>query len=120
MNWFLMALKKYADFKGRSQRSEYWFFFLFYVLIMVALSIVGAVLGESGSMISGILIGIFVLGTIVPMIAVTVRRLHDTDRSGWFFLVTFIPAVGSFILLYFCVLDSQAGTNRFGPNPKGL
>jgi len=66
----------------------------------------------------GLLSGIFALATFIPYLAVTVRRLHDTDRSGWWLLLAFIPIIGGIILLVFMIQDSQPETNRFGPNPK--
>jgi len=121
MNWFLAALNKYADFSGRAQRSEYWYFYLFYILIYLALAIVAALfakLSENASIGVSILMGLFALGMLVPSIAVGVRRLHDTDRSGWWLLIGLIPIVGGIVLLIFCVQDSQPDANRFGPNPK--
>jgi uncharacterized membrane protein YhaH (DUF805 family) len=122
MKWFLDALKnKYATFDGRARRQEYWYFMLFYVLAVVALAIVDNVIGmfnlEAGI---GLLGAIFILATAVPTLAVTVRRLHDTDRSGWWIMLEFIPIVGGLVLLVFTLLDSQPGANRFGPNPKGV
>src|SRR5664280_982085 len=89
MNWFVLALKKYAVFSGRAQRSEYWFFVLFNLLINVALSIADRSLGTySASARIGLLGGVFSLAMVVPSIAVAARRLHDTGRSGWWlFLV---------------------------------
>jgi len=115
MSWFLMALKRYAEFSGRSQRSEYWFFILFYVLIAIALVFVDVGIGASTGY--GLLSGIFALGMFIPSLAVTIRRLHDTDRSGWWILIGFIPLIGTIVMLVFMVLDST-GPNRFGPNPK--
>jgi len=122
MKWFLEVLtKKYATFEGRARRKEYWYYVLFYFLAIVALAIVDGVTGtldeEAGI---GLLSGLFVLATFIPTIAVLVRRLHDTDRSGWWVLINVIPVIGSLVLLVFAVLDSQPGTNRFGPNPKGV
>ena len=121
MNWYREALRKYATFDGRSRRREYWFFALFNFLILVALSIVDMGLGsfseEAGI---GLLGGLFCLGIILPSIAVTVRRLHDTNRSGWWILINLIPLVGAIVLLVFTVLDSQPGGNKYGPNPKGV
>jgi uncharacterized membrane protein YhaH (DUF805 family) len=120
MKWFLEALtKKYATFAGRARRSEYWYFMLFYFLAIVAMAIVDGLAGTfSEEAEIGLFSGLFVLATIVPSIAVTVRRLHDTDRSGWWILINFIPIIGAIVLLVFTVLDSQPGANRFGPNPK--
>jgi len=122
MKWFLDVVKnKYATFEGRARRSEYWYYVLFYVLAIVALAIIDEITGtfseEAGI---GLLSGLFVLATLVPTLAVTVRRLHDTDRSGWWVLINFIPIVGGIVLLVFTVMDSQPGANRFGPNPKGV
>lgn len=119
MNWFITALKKYAVFSGRSRRSEYWYFILFYLIIYIVLAFIDRVTGtfnaESGA---GLLTGIFALALLIPSIAVSVRRLHDTDRSGWWLLIGFIPLIGAIVLIVFFVQDSGAGTNRFGPNPK--
>ena len=122
MKWFLDVLtKKYATFEGRARRSEYWYFVLFYILILLALTFVDGLVGtlseEAGI---GVLGGMFALGTLVPALAVTVRRLHDTNRSGWWVLVGIVPILGDVVLLVFAALDSQPGANRFGPNPKGL
>ena len=121
MKWFLEALtKKYATFAGRARRSEYWYFVLFYVLAIVALAIVDGFAGTfSEEAEIGLFSGLFVLATFVPSLAVMVRRLHDTDRSGWWVLINFIPLIGAIVLIVFTVLDSQPGANRFGPNPKG-
>ena len=122
MKWFLEALtKKYATFEGRARRSEYWYFVLFYVLVIFVLVIVDGLAGTfSEEAEIGLFSGLFMLATILPSLAVMVRRLHDTDRSGWWVLINLIPIVGALVLLVFTVLDSQPGTNRFGPNPKGV
>ena len=119
MDWYLMALKKYAEFQGRAQRKEYWMFTLFNFLAMVLLGIVGALLGGGGEGgLGDVLQGLYGLGVLVPGIAVTVRRLHDIGKSGWWGLVALIPLIGSLILIYFAVKDSQPETNEYGPNPK--
>jgi uncharacterized membrane protein YhaH (DUF805 family) len=119
VNWFITALKKYAVFSGRSRRSEYWYFGLFYLIIYVLLAIVDGIAGTYNEMSSvGLLTGIFMLGVLIPSLAVSVRRLHDTDRTGWWLLIGLIPLIGAIILIVFSVQDSGAGTNRFGPNPK--
>ncbi len=122
MKWFLEALTaKYATFDGRARRKEYWYFVLFYCLALVALVIVDGITGtldeEAGA---GLLGGLFVLVTFIPTLAVTVRRLHDTNRRGWWILINIIPIIGGIVLLIFTVQDSQPGANRFGPNPKGV
>lgn len=119
MNWFVMALQNYAVFKGRAQRSEYWYFFLFYLLITFLLSIMDTLFGRFNQQLGmGLLSGVFMLALLVPSISVGVRRLHDTGRSGWWLLVGLVPFVGGLWLLYLAVLDSEAGTNAYGPNPK--
>jgi uncharacterized membrane protein YhaH (DUF805 family) len=122
MKWFLDALKnKYATFEGRARRKEYWYYVLFYCLALITLLLVDDVTGtlseEAGI---GLLSGLFALGTLVPSLAVTVRRLHDTNRTGWWVLIGIIPLIGDIVLLVFTVQDSQPGGNRFGPNPKGV
>ena len=120
MNWYIEALKKYAVFSGRSQRKEYWFFVLFSLIVTLVLSLIDGSLGlfdaESGI---GVLSGIYSLGVLVPSIAVGVRRLHDTSRSGWWLLISFVPLIGVIVLIVLMALDSEPGDNRFGPNPKG-
>jgi len=118
MSWFLAALKKYADFSGRARRSEYWFFTLFYLLIYIALLVLSALAGRHGGAIVGILLLVYLLAMLIPSLSVTVRRLHDTDRSGWWVLISLVPLIGGIILLVFLAQDSHTGDNRFGLNPK--
>jgi uncharacterized membrane protein YhaH (DUF805 family) len=116
MNWFIeVVTKKYAAFSGRARRTEYWMFVLFFILIAIGLGIVDALIGTGG-----ILYGIFALGLLVPSIAVCIRRLHDTGRSGWWILISFVPLVGGIVLLVFMCMDSTPGANEYGPNPKGV
>jgi uncharacterized membrane protein YhaH (DUF805 family) len=119
MNWYLEVLKKYAVFSGRARRREYWFFVLFNILISIALGLVDLAIGtfdeDSGI---GLLGGIYALAVLLPSIAVAVRRLHDTGRSGWWFLLVLIPLVGPLVLLVFMLFDSEPGTNQYGDNPK--
>lgn len=119
MNWFLMVLKKYTVFSGRAQRAEYWYYILFYLLIYIGLAIADRVTGTfSAETGMGLLSGIFALGMLIPSLAVGVRRLHDTDRSGWWLLITLIPLIGGIVLLVFTVQDGTPGENKYGPNPK--
>ena len=119
MNWFLIAMKKYATFSGRAQRTEYWYFILFYILILFGLSIIDSITGSfSAEAGIGLLGGLFSLALFIPSIAVGVRRLHDTGRSGWWLFIMLIPLVGAIVLLVFTVQDSSAGDNAYGPNPK--
>ncbi len=119
MNWFLMALKKYAVFSGRARRAEYWYFALFSFIISVLLWVIGGILAKiSGAPWMALLGFIYWLAIIIPSIAVSIRRLHDTDHSGWWILIGFVPIV-SLILLYFMVIDGNQAENKYGPNPKG-
>lgn len=119
MNWYIEALRKYAVFYGRSRRKEFWFFFLFNLLFSLALTMADDALGtlnkEAGI---GVLSGIYTAAVFLPGLAVAVRRLHDIGRSGWWVLIGLIPVVGTIVLLFLFMLDSQPGDNRFGQNPK--
>ncbi|WEM43550.1 DUF805 domain-containing protein [Photobacterium sp. DA100] len=119
MNWYLHVLKNYAVFKGRARRQEYWYFFLFNIIISIALSMLDSALGNPGAGEGAGIIGtIYSLAVLVPSIAVGVRRLHDIGRTGWWMLIGLIPLIGLLVLLYFFVQDSQAAANEYGPNPK--
>ena len=113
MSWYLKVLKKYADFGGRARRKEYWLFILWNIFFFIALIAIEAAAGGAG-----ILASLYNLGMIIPSLAVTVRRLHDTNRSGWYTLVALVPLVGFFVLLFFMSRDSDPGTNQYGSNPK--
>ncbi len=122
MNYYLDVLKKYAQFSGRAARKEFWMFYLFNVIISIVLSIVtGLISGSATSSGGGInfLVLIYSLAVLIPSLAVGARRLHDTNKSGWWQLITFIPVIGAIVLIVFFVTDSQAGSNKYGANPKG-
>ena len=113
MNWYLDVLKKYAVFEGRARRKEFWMFFLFNLIIAFVLGILEGMIGTGG------FLGVaYALAVFVPYLAVSVRRLHDTGRSGWFLLIGLIPIVGVIVLIVFFAQDSHAGPNNWGPNPK--
>jgi len=118
MNWYIEALKKYAVFTGRARRKEYWYFSLFNIIFSFGFGFLDGVLGLVGSFGLGPLGGVYTLAMLLPGIGVSIRRLHDTDRSGWWLLLALIPFIGGIVLLVFMVLDSTPGNNRFGPNPK--
>lgn len=119
MSWFLLALRKYAVFHGRSRRSEYWYFALFYFLICIALGIVDGITGTASAQTGfGLLGPLFVLAMFIPSLSVGVRRLHDIGKSGWWLLLSLIPLVGFIVLLVWACRDSEPGTNAYGPNPK--
>lgn len=119
MSWYLGALKNYADFGGRARRREYWYFTLFNTLALLVLVILDVILGTFSEELSvGLLEGVYILAVLIPSFAVSVRRLHDTDRSGWWLLIGVVPFVGGLALLVLVLLDSQPGPNEYGPNPK--
>ncbi|MBV8315053.1 MAG: DUF805 domain-containing protein [Planctomycetaceae bacterium] len=132
MKWYLEVLRKYAVFSGRARRKEYWMFTLFNTLIASAIFIaavlasdVATVLTKSGhSPLSSLSIPLilafylYALAVLVPCVAVTVRRLHDTGQSGWLCLLYLVPTFGTAALLVFMLLDSAPGQNQYGPNPK--
>jgi len=119
MNWYLTVLKRYGVFVGRARQAEFWWFFLINLVITVALVFVDQLTGtfnvEGGY---GLLSGLYTLLVLLPTLAVGVRRLHDTGRSGWWLLVGLIPVIGTIILLALFVLEGTVGTNRFGPDPR--
>ncbi|MFG2308760.1 DUF805 domain-containing protein [Streptomyces sp. NPDC048566] len=112
MHWYVDVLKKYAVFSGRARRQEYWMFFLFNLIIAIVLAILGRAMGTS------ILSGLYSLAVLLPGLGVAVRRLHDTDRSGWWILIGLIPLVGAIILIVFLASEGKREPNQYGPNPK--
>lgn len=113
INAYLDTLKKYAVFNGRARRSEYWYFALFNFIISFILSVLESVVDAPG-----IFSGIFALAVLLPAIGVSIRRLHDTGRSGWWMFFGLVPLIGAITLLVFMVQDSESEDNAFGPNPK--
>ncbi len=114
--------KKYADFRGRASRSEYWFWTLFVFLIYLAgfaaFTLAKMVLGDiPAKIIFGILAVVGGLGIFVPALAVQARRLHDTNSSGWWLLIAFIPYLGGVIMTVWYCIKGTTGPNRFGPDP---
>ena len=121
MSWYVDALKKYAVFNGRSRRREYWVFSLCNLMVFVVFVVIqGLRLGMAAELAMAVIETLFFLAVLIPALAVAVRRLHDTGRSGWWLLIGFVPIVGLVVLIVFLVLDSQTGENRYGPNPKGI
>ncbi|HHL21687.1 MAG TPA: DUF805 domain-containing protein [Aliiroseovarius sp.] len=127
---FTTAIKtcfnKYATFSGRAPRSEYWWFILFTWVAMMLLSFVDSVMFGTVTVGPGTFMaysdtayfsGTFALATVVPTLAVAVRRLHDTDRSGWWILIGLIPLIGAIVLIVFFATEGTRGDNRFGPDP---
>ena len=120
MNWYIKVLKQYADFNGRARRQEYWMFFLFNVIAAFALVMVGGAIGGAldAPAIAMIPYMIYILGVLIPGLAVSVRRLHDQNKSGWYYLVAFIPFIGGIWLLVLLATEGDSGPNQYGPDPK--
>ena len=113
--------KKYAQFSGRARRREYWMFTLISSVIAFLLGLVDGLLGleiGDGASAIGLLGGLFSLIIFIPSLAVTVRRLHDTGRSGWWILISIVPLLGWIAIIVFLVTDSAYGSNKWGLNPK--
>jgi uncharacterized membrane protein YhaH (DUF805 family) len=120
IDWATRPLKKYADFSGRAPRAEYWWFYLLIIIGYIVATILDSLLGLDGAVGPyGIVTALFGLAVLIPSIAVGARRLHDTDRSGWWLLIGLIPLIGAIVLLVFFVLPGTQGSNRFGPDPYG-
>ena len=118
MNWYLAVFRKYAVFSGRARRREYWIFTLVNFAVLCVITVIEGVMGLAvGSPQSAISI-LYGLAVLLPELAVFVRRLHDTGRSGWWLLLGLLPVLGAIVLLVFAFQDSQPGENLFGPNPK--
>ena len=115
MNYYLDCLtKKYCCFSGRARRKEYWMFALVNFVISIILNVIDL------KVTGGILQLIYGLALLLPGFGVTVRRLHDISKSGWWVLIALIPLVGPIVLLVFMCTNSTPGSNEYGPNPKGV
>ena len=119
MNYYFAAFKKYGVFKGRATRSEYWYFTLFNIIAVGLFGLIDQLMGnfnfDAGY---GPLSAIYTLAMILPGLGVSIRRLHDTGRSGWWFVITAIPLLGLLIFLYFALQDSDPNPNRYGLSPS--
>ncbi len=120
MKYYLDVMKKYADFTGRARRKEYWMFVLFQLLFGFVAGFLDGLL--FGSIVEAYFVGpissLYVLATILPSLAVLVRRLHDVGKSGWFYFVSLIPIIGYIWLLVLLCTNGVSGPNQYGPDPK--
>lgn len=122
MKWYLMAWQGFADFQGRSRRAEFWTFALanFVIISVLSLAMIGfgvvkePVIGAS----SGMIAAAYALAVALPSLACTVRRLHDTGKTGWWSVLWFIPVAGEIVLMVMLAMDGTRGSNRYGPDPK--
>ncbi len=113
MHWYLDVLKNYTGFSGRARRTELWMFWLINLGVVIGLTIVESIIG-----LPGVLSGLYNLAVLLPSIAVGLRRLHDTDRTGWWLLIAFVPFIGAIVLLIFFCIEGTKGDNQYGPDPK--
>lgn len=132
MHWMLLPLRKYFQFSGRSRRKEYWMFMLFFLILFIIAGVIDTMLGfgtvtadtqtagyaADWSVDNGPTMILLSLLFLIPHWAVTVRRLHDTDRSGWWILIYLLPLIGLITMFVFMCLDGTVGPNRFGADPK--
>ena len=129
MEWYRKVLSQYADFDGRARRQEYWMFTLInFVITFGIMIVIGGIAMATQSrallIVAAVVLGLYGLAVMVPSLAVTTRRLHDTDRSGWWQLLNLlgiIPVIGwigSIVVLVFCALEGNPGPNQYGPDPK--
>lgn len=119
MNWYLRAFENYVNFSGRARRKEYWFFTLFNIIFAIAAMIVDNVLGLASETLGyGPVYALYLLATFLPGLSLSVRRLHDVGRSGWYLLLAFIPCIGGIILLVFALTEGDPQQNAYGPDPK--
>lgn len=122
MDLMFAPFRKYVDFQGRARRSEYWLWVLFLTAVEIVLILLAAVMGNGDPQSAGpelLLLILFWLAVVLPTLAVAVRRLHDTGRSGFWLFISLVPLIGGIVLLIFFVLDGTPGPNKFGPDPKG-
>ena len=129
MEWYLKVMRdNYANFNGRARRKEYWMYTLIFTVLLIALmTIMFSVLSFSdetgiesgpGVYLTVILVIVFLFAHLIPSIALTVRRLHDTGKSGWWYLIVFVPYLGNFVIFIFTLIDGDRGDNKYGSNPK--
>jgi uncharacterized membrane protein YhaH (DUF805 family) len=120
MSCFILAWQRSTDFSGRSRRKEYWYFQLFNGIVVVFLALFAAAFSDDGkpATVPLFLIFLYCLVLFVPALAVTIRRLHDIGRSGWWYFIAFVPLIGGIVLFVFTLLDSEPYANLWGLDPK--
>ena len=121
MKWYLAVIKNYVGFSGRASRKEYWMFTLFNIIFVIVAVILDNVLGLAMKDVGyGPIYLLYVLATFLPGLAAAVRRLHDTGKSGWYFLVALIPCIGGIWLLVLLIGEGVVGANEYGADPSEL
>lgn len=109
LDWFKKCIRNYANFKGRARRKEYWYFYLVVIILYIVGVIIDSIIGTEG-----IIVALIALAIFLPMLAVSVRRLHDINRSGWWYLISFVPLIGAIILFIWTCTDTYPQTNKWG------
>jgi uncharacterized membrane protein YhaH (DUF805 family) len=116
MHWYTDVIRKYAVFNGRAARPEFWWFALYNLIIAAVINLVaGIVVGRSSGQVVG---DLYSLAVLLPSLGVGIRRLHDTNRTGWWYLLVFLPIIGWIVLIVFLAMASDPGANKYGPNPQ--
>jgi uncharacterized membrane protein YhaH (DUF805 family) len=116
MHWYTDVIKKYAVFNGRAARPEFWWFALCNAIVFVVIyAVVGIIAGRGTGQAVG---DLYLLAVFLPSLGVAIRRLHDTNRTGWWYLLVFIPLIGGIVLIVFWATASDPGSNSYGPNPQ--
>jgi len=120
MSWYLLAWQRATDFSGRSRRKEYWYFNLINVVVFLFFFLFAVPFGEQEkpSMIPLSLMFLYAVVVFVPSLSVTIRRLHDIGKSGWWYFIAFVPLIGGIILFVFTLFDSEPSANEWGLDPK--
>lgn len=114
VDWFKKGLRNYANFSGRARRKEYWYFLLMQIILIIIAMVLDTIIFDSDI---GLFYLVVALGLFLPGVAVTIRRLHDTNHSGWWFLISLVPLIG-IVLIVFLVRETKFETNRWGPPAK--
>ena len=118
MQWYTDVIKRYVDFSGRARRKEFWMFQLFNAVIYLVLLAIDNAISTDNAHSSGLLSGLYSLAVLLPSLGVAVRRMHDTNRSGWWVLIWLVPCVGWIIAIVFWATEGVVGDNQYGPDPK--
>lgn len=118
MHWYIQVLKKFDDFDGRARRKEYWMFNLIDFIFVIIISFIDTTIFNTSFSDYGPIFIVYTLVTFIPALAVSVRRMHDVGKSGWFIFVGVIPIIGWIWIFIVLITDSELFTNKYGPNPK--
>jgi uncharacterized membrane protein YhaH (DUF805 family) len=115
VDWFKKCLRKYATFQGRARRKEYWYCNLMVIIIYIVAAIIDGILGTDG-----VIASLAILALFIPLLSVMVRRLHDINKSGWWYWISIIPLIGGILLLVWMCTDTNPNTNQYGPPARNV